>query len=89
MIGPIDSKPAPSFKPIPDGPKEPAPRGYVTSSFTGTAVGTFETGDGASQTLTFSIPESMKNVNPIALWISDNGPCGFYSYNYFYNNSTK
>ena len=89
VIGPIDSKPAPSFKPIPNGPKEPAPRGYVTSSFTGTAVGTFETGDGASQTLTFSIPESMKNVNPIALWISDNGPCGFYSYNYFYNNSTK
>ena len=89
VIGPIDSKPAPSFKPIPEGPKEHAPRGYVTSSFTGTAVGTFETGDGAPQTLTFSIPESMKNVNPIALWISDNGPCGFYSYNYFYNNSTN
>ena len=70
-------------------PVAPKPQGgYVTSTFSGTAVGTFETGDGTPQTLTFNIPESLKNVNPIALWISDNGPCGFYSYNYFYNNST-
>ena len=70
-------------------PVAPRPQGgYVTSTFSGTAVGTFETGDGTPQTLTFNIPESLKNVNPIALWISDNGPCGFYSYNYFYNNST-
>ncbi len=70
-------------------PVAPKPHGgYVTSTFSGTAVGTFETGDGTPQTLTFNIPESLKNVNPIALWISDNGPCGFYSYNYFYNNST-
>ena len=69
--------------PRPDG--KPA----VTTSFSGTQVGTFETGDGAPQTLTFTIPSSLYGVNPIALWISDLGPCGFYSYNYFYNNSTN
>ena len=63
--------------------------GYVTSAFNGTQVGTFETGSGAPQTLTFAIPAEMRNVNPIAIWISDMGPCGFYSYNYFYNNSTN
>ena len=88
----------PACPPVPDfvdvdkeqGPHHPAPKplGYVTTSFSGTPVGTFETGDGAPQTLTFSIPQNLQNVNPIALWISDNGPCGFYSYSYFYNNST-
>ena len=67
--------------PRPDG--KPA----VTTSFSGTQVGTFDTGDGAPQTLTFTVPSSLYGVNPIALWISDLGPCGFYSYNYFYNNS--
>ena len=69
----------------------PRPDGQpvVSSSFSGTQVGTFETGDGAPQTLTFTIPSSLNGVNPIALWISDLGPCGFYSYNYFYNNSTN
>ena len=71
----------------------PAPRPdgkpVVSTSFSGTQVGTFETGDGAPQTLTFTIPSSLYGVNPIALWISDLGPCGFYSYNYFYNNSTN
>ena len=71
----------------------PAPRPdgkpVVSSSFSGTQVGTFETGDGAPQTLTFSIPSSLYGVSPIALWISDLGPCGFYSYNYFYNTSTN
>ncbi len=70
-------------------PAEPRITGYVTSQFTGTEVGTFNTGDGSSQTLTFEIPASLRNVNPIAIWISDLGPCGFYSYNYFYNNSTN
>ena len=90
VISQYDPKPVPHFEDKENWPHRPspAPRGYVTSSFSGTAVGTFETGDGTPQTLTFNIPESLKNVNPIALWISDNGPCGFYSYNYFYNNST-
>ncbi len=83
---------APDFrKPMDDKHKPDAHKitGYVTSSFNGTQVGTFETGSGAPQTLTFAIPAEMRNVNPIAIWISDLGPCGFYSYNYFYNNSTN
>ena len=82
---------APGYAPVDPKPGVPAPQpyGYVTSSFSGVEVGTFETGDGSSQTLTFEIPSSLQNVNPIALWISDLGPCGFYSYNYFYNNSTS
>ena len=61
----------------------------MTTSFSGIEVGTFNTGDGAPQTLTFEIPESLAGVSPIALWINDLGPCGFYSYNYFYNVSTN
>ena len=90
---PEASKPAPSFKDI-DKPAEPGrpgpkPHGKVTTSFSGIEVGTFNTGDGAPQTLTFEIPESLAGVSPIALWINDLGPCGFYSYNYFYNVSTN
>lgn len=82
----------PNF-PNKEGHHGPTPRPdgkpVVSTSFSGTQVGTFETGDGAPQTLTFTIPSSLYGVNPIALWISDLGPCGFYSYNYFYNNSTN
>ena len=82
--------PVPGFGPAnKPGVPAPQPYGYTTTAFTGVQVGTFETGDGAPQTLTFDIPASLKGVNPIALWISDLGPCGFYSYNYFYNNSTN
>ena len=87
VLEPVDPK-APDFRKQ-TKPAEPKITGYVTSKFTGTEVGTFNTGDGSSQTLTFEIPASLKNVNPIAIWISDLGPCGFYSYNYFYNNSTN
>ena len=83
---------APDFRKPVDGKHKPGSHritGYVTSAFSGTQVGTFETGNGAPQTLTFEIPSSLMNVNPIAIWISDMGPCGFYSYNYFYNNSTN
>ena len=87
VVEPTDPN-APDFRKQPK-PAEPRITGYVTSKFTGTQVGTFNTGDGSSQTLTFEIPSSLNNVNPIAIWISDMGPCGFYSYNYFYNNSTN
>ena len=87
VVEPVDPN-APDFRKQPK-PAEPRITGYVTSKFTGTQVGTFNTGDGSSQTLSFEIPSSLKNVNPIAIWISDMGPCGFYSYNYFYNNSTN
>jgi len=67
----------------------PAPRGHWTSTFSGTEAGTFETGNGEPQTLTFEIPDSAKGKGIIALWIQDLGPCGFYSYNYFYNNTVN
>ena len=79
---------APSFNPGKEDGKPapaPAPAGHFVSSFNGTEVGTFSTGDGSSQTLTFQIPAQLAGANPIALWISDLGPCGFYSYNYFWN----
>lgn len=73
------------FYPMP----APAPRGHYTSTFKGTEVGTFETGSGESQTLTFEIPAEVKNYGTIAIWIQDLGPCGFYSYNYFFNNTVN
>ena len=87
LIRVYETQPVPNFDDHDHGRKDKD--GTVTTTFSGMAVGSFETGDGAPQTLTFAIPESLKNVNPIALWISDEGPCGFYSYNYFYNNSTN
>ena len=87
LIRVYETQPVPNFDDHDHGRKDK--EGTVTTTFSGMAVGSFETGDGAPQTLTFAIPESLKNVNPIALWISDEGPCGFYSYNYFYNNSTN
>ena len=88
--GPFYYGPVPGFNThkLDDRPQPPQ-GGHVSSTFSGTPVGTFETGDGTPQTLTFSVPASLKGVNPIALWISDNGPCGFYSYNYFYNATTN
>ena len=79
---PDTDKPQHGPAPRPDG------KPVVSTTFSGTQVGTFETGDGAPQTLTFTIPSNLYGVSPIALWISDLGPCGFYSYNYFYNTST-
>lgn len=77
-------EPAPSFN-RPDGPApKPQPVASVPS-FSGQEVGTYETGDGSSQTLTFDIPENLQGVGTIALWIADEGSCGFYAYNYFYN----
>ena len=91
MLDPVESPHVPGF-PNTDKPHGPAPRPdgqpVVSTTFSGTQVGTFETGDGAPQTLTFTIPSNLYGVSPIALWISDLGPCGFYSYNYFYNAST-
>ena len=79
--------PAPSFN-RPEGPEGPGPKPQPVASvpsFSGSEVGSFETGDGSSQTLTFEIPENLKGTGTIALWIADEGPCGFYAYNYFYN----
>ena len=84
--------PQPGFDPDPDpdwDPKRPpAPKGETVTVFDGEQVATFNTGDGSEQQLTFTIPASVKGQGIIAVWLQDEGPCGFYSYNYFYNNST-
>lgn len=67
----------------------PSRRNYDYSNsrlvFSGIDAGEFETGDGSEQTATFAIPDSIKNYNPIVIWIQDEGSCGFYAYNYFWN----
>ena len=90
-VSPSSSAPVPGFKDIDAAPAKPGPKphGTVTTSFSGIEVGTFNTGDGSPQTLTFEIPESLAWASPIALWINDLGPCGFYSYNYFWNATTN
>ena len=67
----------------------PSVRGHIEYTYNGTPVGTMQTGDGSSQTLTFDIPASLKGASPIAIWFRDPGECGFYSYNYFYNATTN
>lgn len=71
--------------------KEPdkGPHYNHSVSFQGTEVGTFDSGNGEAQTLTFEIPANLAGVSPIAIWISDLGYCGYYSYNYFYNTTTN
>ena len=70
-------------------PVVPGPKYEKVVSFNGTEVGTFNSENGEPQTLTFSIPANLKGVGIIALWVRDLGPCGFYSYNWFYNNTTN
>ncbi len=77
-------QPAPSFNDHHDHGPKPAPAASVPT-FSGQEVGKYETGDGSSQTLTFEIPEDLQGTGTIALWIADEGSCGFYAYNYFYN----
>lgn len=60
---------------------------YTTVS--GLEVGSIDTANGSTQTLTFAIPAALKGMGQIAVLISDTGSCGFYAYNYFWNNSTN
>ncbi len=52
----------------------------------GTVVGTLNSGAGGSMTASFNIPESLKDDYQIAIRLDSN--LGFYSYNWFYNNTT-
>lgn len=62
--------------------------GKDSYSFVGFDAGTYESGDGSSQTVTYQIPANLKEYNPIVVWIQDKGACGFYAYNYFWNQTT-
>lgn len=57
-------------------------------AFVGIEVGTYDTGDGTPQTLTYQIPADLKAYDPIVVWIEDKGACGFYAFNYFWNQNS-
>lgn len=58
-----------------------------TRAIGGTEVGTFQSGSGGSQTLTFNIPGNLKGLRQISIRM-DSKPGGYYAYNWFYNTST-
>ena len=51
----------------------------------GIIISDYETGDGSSQTLTFDIPQQITDKAKIDIRFSEEGKCGFYSVNYFWN----
>ena len=53
--------------------------------FSGIEVGTYESIDGSLQTVSYPIPTELKDVSPIILRFEDQGPCGIYSFGYFWN----
>ena len=58
-----------------------------TRAIGGSEVGTFQSGSGGSQTLTFNIPNSLKGLRQISIRM-DSKPGGYYAYNWFYNAPT-
>lgn len=53
----------------------------------GTQVGTYNSGNGDPQTVTFNIPDSVKGDQQIAIRL-ESPTSGFFSYNWFYNSTT-
>jgi hypothetical protein len=62
---------------------------YGTQGKNGILVDTISSGDGGSFTATFSIPAEFKGLGKIAIRLQSNKGTGYYSYNWFYNNTTK
>jgi hypothetical protein len=60
---------------------------YGTLGLGGVQVGTYDSGTGASASATFTIPDYLKGSDRIAIRM-DATSGGFYSYNWFWNNST-
>jgi hypothetical protein len=58
---------------------------YGTKGINGFEVATTDSGDGGSFTATYSIPQSLKGHDRIAIRLQSSA--GYYSYNWFYNNS--
>jgi len=59
-----------------------------TRGVNGYNVGSFESGDGGTKTLTFDIPSSLKGQYKIAIRFQSKTGSGYYAYNWFYNNTT-
>ncbi|MES0361188.1 MAG: hypothetical protein ABUK20_09755 [Anaerolineales bacterium] len=51
------------------------------------AVTTIDSEDGGSFVATYSIPQTLRGLKQIAIRLQS--PTGYYSYNWFYNNSTE
>jgi hypothetical protein len=58
-----------------------------TKGKNGTVVGSFNSGSGGSQDLTYIIPDSLKGQKQIAIRIQSTSGSGYYAYNWFYNKS--
>ena len=57
-----------------------------TKGVDGIEVGETYSGAGGSLTATYSIPKSLRGLDRIAIRLES--PSGYYSYNWFYNNTT-
>lgn len=60
-----------------------------TRGVNGKVVGSFYSGSGGSFTETYSIPSFLKNQYQIAIRVQSTTGSGYYSYNWFYNNTAK
>lgn len=56
-----------------------------TKGVDGIKVGSFNTGDGSSQTLTYNIPADLVGQSRIAIRIQSTSGSGYYAYNWFSN----
>jgi len=60
---------------------------YGTQGINGFDVATTDTGAGCSFTATYSIPQALRGYERIVIRLQSSA--GYYSYNWFYNNSTE
>lgn len=59
-----------------------------TRGVDGTVVGTVDSGSGGSFDATFQIPDGLKGSNQISIRLESSGPFPYFSYNWFYNNTS-
>lgn len=60
---------------------------YGTKGVNGTKVGTYNSGNGSSKTVTYAIPNNLKGDSRIAIRLQNNST-GYFAYNWFWNNTT-
>ncbi len=60
-----------------------------TQGKNGIKVAVVSSGDGGSFTKTFTIPAQLKGLRQISIRLQSNTGSGYYSYNWFYNNTTS
>jgi hypothetical protein len=58
---------------------------YGTKAIGGVVVATTDSGTGGAQSLTYTVPDSLKGSSRIAIRMDCN--LGYYAYNWFYNNN--